>query len=159
MPHIMLIALICFIAPVLSHADTRYVHARQANIHAQPTIKSAVVTTLPKNSTVEVIEKQARWFKVSSGEFHGWISKLFVNKTPPLERVSIIEASSHRLNEHARRRASANASSAATRGLRNDERARSSDNDLINFSAVERMEQMSVSESQVQRFMEKTLAD
>ena len=53
-----------------------------------------------------------------------------------------------------RRRASSSAGAAAARGLRQDERARASDQGQTNYPAVEKMEANPVNEKEVETFMQ-----
>lgn len=159
MRYLNLLALLCLAIPQITNAETMYINTHQAKVHTKPGMAAPVLVTLTKGNAVEVTEKQKRWIKISTGQHKGWVSKLLLKKTRPLKSISIIEDNQQDLKVKARRRASTNASSAATRGLRNDERARRSDQDAINFSAVERMKEMSVSDSEAKAFMESNLAD
>ncbi len=137
-------------------AETGYVQSRTAKLLASPAARAEVVTELVKGDAVEVVETQGRWLKVSSGDKTGWISKLLVKNQPPKGKISVLEENKE-LEENARRRASTVSSAAAARGLRNEERARQSDDSVADFSAVREMESERVSEQEAMEFMEQGL--
>ena len=138
--------------------ELRYVQARQAKLYVEPSLKSPVLAVLPKGESVALIETQGRWLKVSVEGKTGWLSRLVVADHPPMKRVSVLADTQADLGENARRRASATAAAAAARGLRGEERARPSDREVVNFSALEEMEAHSVPEDEALQFLEQPLA-
>lgn len=139
----------------LALAETAYIKARQAKIYIEPSAKSDLVTSAQKGDAVEIIEQQGRWLKVSFDQHHGWVSSMLVGKTPPGDKVTVLDDADS-LEQTARRRSSASTSAAAARGLRSDDRARQSDDEVADFGAVRQMESMGVTEDEAIEFVEQT---
>jgi len=135
-------------------AETVYVHARQANILSGPSVKAPVVTLVKRGQALVVDAKQGRWLQVSVNNRQGWVSRLLVKNKPVMDRVSVLQDADEQLQSNARRRASSATESAATRGLRSDDRLRLSDESVVDFDSLERMEGLSVSEDDAVTFLE-----
>ena len=149
--------LLAMVASQVVAQELRYVQARQAKLYAQPSLKSSVVAILPKGQTVDLLVSEGRWLQVSVEGKTGWVSKLVVASHPPMKRVSVLADTQTDLSENARRRASSATAAAGARGLRGEERARSSDREVVNFSALEAVEAHGVSEEEALEFVEQPL--
>ncbi len=145
--------LLSFILPLNSYAEDVYVQSIKADILLEPIAGSKILVTLKRGDVLHVIEKQGMWFKVSYKDIKGWVSKLLVDKRPPSGKISIIEETEERLEEGARKRASAFVSAAAARGLM-EERARLSQRYSVDHRGVEWLERIDVSEKDALRFIE-----
>lgn len=136
-------------------ADTRYVQSSKAKIFSNPSFQSEVVVTVNKGAALTVLETSDQWVKVSYQQQSGWISALLVGSKPPQEKITVIkDQDSDAQKDAVRRRASSSAGAAAARGLRQDERARASDQGQTNYPAVEKMEANPVNEAEVETFMQ-----
>ncbi len=143
---------LALISTALWAGDTLYVQSVKAKLLDQPAFAGKTLATLSKGQLVEVLEQNGRWFKVRQGEVQGWLSALLVAPQPPLDKASVLKADDKRLTDKARRRASNQASAAATRGLREGDRSRASDETHANYQAVETMESKQVSEEEAALF-------
>ncbi len=136
-------------------ADILYVQSNQAKIFTDPSFQSQRVVTVNKGAALTLLATSDSWVKVSYQQHTGWIASLLVNKKPPQEKITVIkDADNDAQKDAVRRRASASASAAAARGLRQDERARASDQSQTNYPAVEKMEATQVNEKDVETFMQ-----
>ena len=132
--------------------DALFVQSSKAKLLDQPAFTGKTLAVLTKGQTVEMLERSGRWYKVQHGEVQGWLSGLVISAQPPLEKISVLQADDQRLTNKARRRASTQASAAATRGLREGDRSRASDEEHANYQALEIMEANQVSENEALQF-------
>lgn len=146
--------LVCAFSIVAHAGELVYVHSKQAKMLAAPDFNAAPVATLDKGSALEVQGKDGRWLKVSHQQQTGWVPELLVGAKPPLDKISVINEEAPELKESARRRASATTSTAAARGLRNDDRARESDDAVADYSALTEMEGYAVSDEEARKFVD-----
>lgn len=121
---------------------------------AAPEFNADLMTTIDRGAELTVKGSQGRWLQVGYQDKTGWVSQLLVGDTPPLGRMSTLNSSDQTIKQEARRRASATASVAAARGLRNDERARQSDNAVADYSALEQLDRLSVNDDEALKFVE-----
>lgn len=136
-------------------AETGYIRAREAKIMAGPSAAAKSLGTLHKGDAVQIIQRQGRWIRVTTNQQRGWVSSLLVDNKPPMHKATVLDGKkASDLEDSARRRASAATTAAAARGLRSDERARQSDEDVADFGAVREMESTGVSEDEAAQFME-----
>jgi hypothetical protein len=84
----LVLSLICM---NLALAETVYIKARQAKLYVEPSAKAELVTSAQKGDAVEIIEQQGRWLKVSFDQHHGWVSSMLVGKTPPGDKVTVLD--------------------------------------------------------------------
>lgn len=138
-------------------AELVYVQSKLAKILEAPGFNAPVVAEAAKGDALEKLAQEGRWFKVSFRERQGWVPELLVGPRPPLNKVTVIDDEAADLKQHARRRASASASTAAARGLRNDGRARQSDEAVADYSALTEMESFEVRDEEVTEFLEQGL--
>lgn len=135
-------------------ADIVYVQSSKAKIFAAPSFQSQLLITANKGEALTVLETSNQWVKVSYQKHTGWIASLLVNSKPPQGKITVIKEKDGTPQDSARRRTSASASAAAARGLRQDERARASDQSRTDYPAVEKMEAGKVSEKDVEDFIQ-----
>jgi hypothetical protein len=135
-------------------AESGYVQARQAELFAEPALKSVLVAVAKKGDAVVIEQRQGRWLKVKLGDKSGWVSTLLVGSEPPKEKITVLDAGDQALEQTARRRASATAAAAAARGLRGEERARQSDGNAVDFNALQQMEAAGVPEDEALQFQQ-----
>lgn len=144
-----------FTAATVHAADTVYVQSSKAKIFSNPSFQGQLVATANKGDALTLLETSDQWVKVSYQQHTGWIASLLVNRKPPQDKITVIKGQDGGApQDDARRRASSSASAAAARGLRQDERARTSDQSQTNYPAVEKMERTQVNEKDVETFMQ-----
>lgn len=148
--------LLLIILTSISWAEDVYVQSIKASILSEPVTGSKIVATVKRGEILHVIEKKAMWFMVSYRDVKGWVSKLVVDQKPPSGKISIIEKTGERLEEGARKRASAFVTAAAARGLM-EERARLSDKYRVDHKGIEWLEKIDVSEEDALRYIEEGL--
>lgn len=129
-----------------------YVQSARAKIMEQPSFKAKVMLNLEKGAEVETIETNGNWIKVKYNEQTGWISKLLLASQQPQPKASLLQGQEQTLKDSARRRASENATAAATRGLRNEDRSRMSDGNHADYEALEKVESQQVSDEATWKF-------
>ena len=136
-------------------ADLLYVQSSKAKIFSSPSFQGQLVVTANKGDSLTPLETSGQWVKISYQQHTGWISSLLVNSKPPQEKITVIkDQDSDAQKDDVRRRASSSASAAAARGLRQDERARASDQSQTNYPAVEKMEATKINEKDVETFIQ-----
>jgi uncharacterized protein YgiM (DUF1202 family) len=149
-----LIVLLLALFPLsIAAAETLYVQSAKAKVMSAPTFQAEVLATAAKGDALEVVETSAQWVKVKFQSHTGWVSALIVAPQPPRDKITIIKDNPEATpNENVRRRASSSSSAAAARGLRQDERARTSDESKANYPALEKMEATQPDENAVEEF-------
>lgn len=136
-------------------AETVYVQSSKAKIFANPSFQAQQVGTAIKGESLTLLETADQWTKVGFQNRIGWIPSLLVGSKPPQDKITVIKGQNGPAQgDDARRRASASSSAAAARGLRQDERARASEQGQTNYPAVEKMETNKVNEKDVDTFMQ-----
>lgn len=137
-----------------------YVQSAKANLMTGPGFDTELVTVLQKGDAVTMVKEQGRWVQVTlpSSSGNGWMSKLLLGNQPPMKKVSVLKGKQEQLEKSARRRASASASAAATRGLRDDERVRMNDADKPDYNELQNMEAVEVKEAEVRAFYQEGLS-
>ncbi len=145
--------LLIFGLPNLAGAgEFLYVLSAKAKLYSAPRFDAPVVSVLTKGEKTLELEKNRYWFKVRHGDREGWISRLAVSPNPPMKKARLLAESDQRLQQNARRRASAASTTAAVRGLREDQRTRASEAGAADFTALSRMESLQVSDDEVADF-------
>src|SRR5712691_1090355 len=67
----------------LAAAETLTVTASQARVYAHPDAKSRVLTTLPRGTTVSLIEQRAGWYQITLTDGKtGWVAEALVARVP-----------------------------------------------------------------------------
>lgn len=151
---LILIILTCLSAAAAFAEETVYVKANKAKLMATPEFNAALVLTIEKGTALQVKATQGRWLQVTVQDKTGWVSQLLVGNEPPLNQATPLNTGDQSIKQDSRRRASATASAAAARGLRNDDRARQSDDAVSDYSALEKMDKLDVSEDEAVKFIE-----
>lgn len=147
------LALVLF--PFLAYAaDAVYVQSAKAKIMSEPSFKSQELGVAQKGDKLTVAEKGDGWLKVSTGKTTGWVNKLVVSDSPPLDKVAVITAESADIGEKSRKRSSAMTSAAAARGLSDNERKRLTDEGRADYRALMEIERISggISDKEVDAF-------
>jgi len=153
-----------FIAPTFSYSYDLYVHSVKAPIYKTRSIGSKKIIELKKGTKVNGIREKGNWYYVRYRGKTGWIYKLMVKKSPPLEtkkffvRLKSIFSRIHVLRDKSRRRPSSYTTVAAARGLK-DKRKRIVDKYRLDYEALEKMESIEISDNEVQEFLTKGISN
>ncbi len=147
------LAVLLALASTTTVAESLYVQSAKAKILASPSFQSMVLAVAQKGDVVTMVERQDKWVRVTYKDTQGWISALLVSNRPPQDRVTIIkDGGKPEDQDNVRRRASSSASAAAARGLRQDERARASEEGQANYPALEKVEATRIDAKEVDEF-------
>lgn len=150
---IVLMALAVFML-VAAGADLMYVQSKKAKVLKSPSFRAKVVVTASKGDALEIVDKKGKWFKVNVNGKTGWVSRLLVSKRPPIKKVSVFAKAGPDISSKARRRASVMTTAAAARGLAEDDRRRLGTSNKMDYAAVEKMEAITITESEVEAFLD-----
>jgi len=138
-------------------ADSLYVQSDKARLTAAPSFGAAKVATLKKGDELTVTQEQNDWYRVDINGNTGWIPRLLVSPHKPMSRISVLTGEKDSVKKSARRRASNVTTAGAARGLANDDRRRSSQDEAADYAAVKSMESATIPQKEVEKFG-KTLA-
>ncbi len=130
-----------------------YVQSVKAKILSGSSFKSTVIAVVEKGHKLTSTGKDGIWVKVKIKDKQGYVPSLLLSAHPPLEKVGVIKADDVEIREGVRRRASSFTSAAAARGLTPEDRKRVSDEELVDFNALERMESLRLTVDEVTQFM------
>lgn len=83
--------------------------------------------------------------------------KLLLADQPPMNKISVFTGNEGSLKHRARTRASNVTTAGAARGLSADDRRRAGEEKGFNFSAVDRMEALKISDAEALKFIERGL--
>ncbi|MBI5193357.1 MAG: SH3 domain-containing protein [Nitrospirae bacterium] len=155
---VVLLISILLIVPAGVHAQNLYVLSIKAAIFSMPSLGSQIIAEAKKGEVLRSLEKKGFWFKVKYNEKTGWVSGLLVGNKPPSGKVSILEKTEEKLKKGSRRRASAFATAAAARGLA-EERARISDKFKVDYTGLEWIEKINISDEEADLFIKKGTAE
>lgn len=143
------------LTPLLaSGGEPLYLQAASAQLLEQPRFGAQTVAVIQKGESLEPTGESGRWRRVVHQGREGWLPGLLLGDRPPLGEVSVLDGRSVDLEQQARRRPSGTAGVAAARGLRDDARNRLSNDVRADYGALQRMEHIHVSASDLRRFME-----
>jgi uncharacterized protein YgiM (DUF1202 family) len=119
-----------------------------------PSFKSDIAGEAKRGDILAVTETGKGWYKVEFGSITGWVNKLNVSKTPPMNKVSVIDKAGESIELKARRRSSAVTSAAAARGLSEKERKRKSSEENADFTGLRKLENLTrqIPEEDVEKF-------
>jgi hypothetical protein len=123
-------------------ADSVYIQSVKAKIMNEPNFKSGEVGVANKGDKLTVTEKGDGWIKVSSASLSGWVNKLCVSDSPPMDKIALVTAESANLEEKSRKRASAMTSAAAARGLSDEDRKRLTEAGKADYRALIELERV-----------------
>ncbi len=142
-------------ASTLSAAETLYVQSNKAKLLETPQFNAPAVGELQKGNEVNVLQQQKRWVEVEYQGNSGWLSRFLLSDHPPLKKVTVLgDGETLKLEENARRRASAVTTAGAARGLSADDRKRSNSGDKSDYFALEKVENYKVEDKAVTEFIE-----
>ncbi|MDH5546039.1 MAG: SH3 domain-containing protein [Gammaproteobacteria bacterium] len=131
-----------------------YILSARAKLFAEPSFQSKSLEKISKGQKVVSLQKTNNWFKVKYRDQVGWLSRLSVSPHPPMKRVSLLAKGDDNLIQQSRMRSSAVSTTAAVRGLRDDgSRARVSDKNVANFTALTRVETSDITDHDVELFL------
>lgn len=141
-------------ASIAIGAQNIYVQSKSAKIMSDPSFKSDVAAKAKRGDALTVTETGKGWYKVEYGSVTGWVNKLNVSRTPPMNKVSVIDKAGENIELKARRRSSAVTSAAAARGLSEKERERKSSEDDADFTNLKKLENLTrqIPEEDVEKF-------
>ena len=137
-----------------AHAeDIAYVSSKKTNIYKEANLNSDLMTVLKQNDEVQVIEQQGVWMQIKFTELSGWLSRYSVSQAKPLkEKVSAFSRLKNFFSsDNKRARVTLVSTAGGVRGLTEEE------SDAIgktDFKAVATLETMTVSEEEVDEFIE-----
>jgi len=151
--HCSLLIGLLLIAPSMAQAADLYVQSVKAPILSAPSLGSPKVAVASKGELLKEVEKKGDWYKVGYKDATGWVSRLLVGTKPPAGKVSVLEETEEKVEKGARKRASAFTTAAAARGLA-EERARLSDKFKVDYSGVEMMEAIRITDEEASRFIQ-----
>lgn len=145
-----------FVLPFSANAEEEYLYimSARAKLLSSPAFGSETVENVIKGEKVVTIEKKENWFKVKHNDKEGWLSRLAVSAHPPVKRARRVAEIDDKLMNNSRRRASTVSTTAAVRGLKDIDRSRANSNDVLDYAALEQMENFSVSEQELLTFMD-----
>ena len=144
--------------PAISYSFDLYVHSVKASLYKTPSISSKEIIELKKGTKIIGIEEKANWYKARYKDKDGWVYRLMVRKTPPLETKNLyvrLKSLFHKtdvLREKSRRRPSSYTTTAAARGLR-DKRQRFADKYGHDYDALEKIESIEISDTEALEFL------
>jgi len=131
-----------------------YVMSARAKILSSPVFGSKTLDNVLKGQKVTNLEKHANWFKVKHNGQVGWMSRLAVSNHPPLKRKRRIASEDSKLLNNSRKRASTVSTTAAVRGLKNIDRSRVNNKDVMDFASLEKIERQAVDQDELYSFMD-----
>lgn len=150
--NLLFLAIVTFL--IAAGTDTLFVQSTKAKIMESPSFRAKIVATAHKGEELTVLGKKGRWYQVSIDGKKGWISRLLVSQTPPMKKVSVFAKADKDISTKARRRASVMTTAAAARGLAEDDRKRLGAETKVDYAAIEKVDAISVSESETDAFIE-----
>jgi len=134
--------------------DFLYVMSARAKILSSPAFGSKTVDNLLKGQKITNLEKKANWYKVKHNGLVGWVSRLAVSNHPPMKRSRRMANADSKLMNNSRRRASTVSTTAAVRGLKNMDRSRVNNKDVMDYAALDRVESKTVEQDELYTFMD-----
>lgn len=151
--HIVFILLGLFVASANAGLPKKilYVQSYKANLLSEPNFDAKLVANLTKGMQVTVISQKSNWVEVKFNKVLGWVPSMLLAPTQPIAKQSVLEGLQSGNHAQARKRASIQATAAATRGL-HSERSRANTNENANYDALETVEKEIVNEQEVEQF-------
>ena len=149
---ILTIAMILLTPAVLMSSETIYVRSAKAPLLEKPAIGSTALLNLPRGTPVTRIMEDGIWYKVIYKDQTGWLCKLMTGSTPPSTIQGQPETELEKISGSARKRPSAFTTTAAARGLM-DKRKRFASKYKLDFSALEKIEAMEITDDEIQDFL------
>ncbi|MDJ0834021.1 MAG: SH3 domain-containing protein [Gammaproteobacteria bacterium] len=147
--------LIVFAVGIMSAqaAELMYVNSKKAKLYQQASFSAPVISGLSKGNEVEVLTTEGKWMRVKYAALNGWVPRYSLSKSKPSEEsVSFFNRiKSFFTSDNKRARVSNVSTAGGVRGLSDGEMETSGNRD---YESVEKMEQMTVSEQEVETFIE-----
>lgn len=134
-------------------AESLYVQSLKGDVMAQPAFNAAKVGSVQRGDQLMLLKRQGVWCQVKFDGKQGWMPKLLLAEQPPMKKVSVFTGNENVLKHKARVRASNVTTAGAARGLSSDRR-RVTAVKGANFSAVDQMEALQISEADALKFIE-----
>lgn len=145
--------LVCATLQFAHSGDTMYVSSKQANIYRAASLDSEVLKVLARRDEVEVVTEKGIWFQVKVPVTSGWLSRYSISPSPPPEnKVSIFGRLKNFFREDNKRARLTLVSTAG--GLRNLTEEESDAIGKTDFAALQSVESILISETQLQKFIE-----
>lgn len=154
MKKIALLLTLFLAAPFAQAEEYLYILSARAKLLSDPSFGSKTIENMTKGEKVIELEKTNNWFKVQYEGKTGWLSRLSVSPHPPVKRKRRLASVDTKLQDNSRRRASNVSTTAAVRGLSELDRSRLNSKDVMNFAALETMENVEISDTEVYAFMD-----
>lgn len=134
-------------------ADSMYVNSKKIKLYQQPNYNSAVVTQLEKGDQLEVVQQQDKWIQVKHATLSGWVPGYSLTSSKPAEEsVSFFNRiKSFFMSDNKRSRVSTISTAGGIRGLSEEEGESAGQKD---YEALQKMERMTVSDEEVEKFVE-----
>ena len=151
----LILVLLC---PAISYSYALYVHSVKAPIYATPSMSSEKLIEIPKGTKLNGTGENPSWHEVQYEDVNGWVYKLMVKKTPPMEKKGVFSRLKslfhkiHTIRGKSRRRPSSFTTTAAARGLR-EKRERFADKYQLAYTSLERLESIEISENEALEFL------
>ncbi|MDA8140290.1 MAG: SH3 domain-containing protein [Desulfobacteraceae bacterium] len=137
--------------PALATAEEYFVGSPTAPLWEAPSFQAKQLGRLMQGDKVQAEEERNGWVSVRYGQQRGWMLKLMLSTSAPPAPTTADQQAMQTLEERARCRPSAFASTAAARGLMNTEEGFSQQHKL-DFKAVEKMESWRATDQQALDF-------
>ncbi len=153
MKRLLLLLLFGATAMNVATAQSLYVQSLQGALFAQPAFDSAKVIDVRRGDVLTPVQLKGAWYEVKFAGKQGWMPTLLVSERPPLKTVTVFTGNDLGLEQKARIRASNVTTAGAARGLSSDRR-RVTDTRGANYSAVDRMDALKISDSEGLKFIE-----
>lgn len=145
--------LVLFSMTALYGEEVYYVQSLRAKVMASPSLRSDVIAEVGRGHKLIAIGREGSWIKVKFKDKDGYIASVLVSEYPPMGKQGLITGEEATIKEGARRRASTFVSAAAARGLTPEERKRLSKEVQANYEALEKVESISISDEELERFI------
>ena len=150
-----LLAILLFgaMAANVAVANPLYVQSLKGELFARPAFDAATVISVRRGDALTPVQLKGAWYEVRFSGKQGWMPKLLLADRPPMKTVTVFTGKERGLEQSARVRASTVPTAGAARGLSSD-RQRVTDSGGANFSAVDRMDALNISEADALAFVE-----
>ena len=160
MKKIMILTAVVLFFAVSVSAKVLYVSSVKTNLYKDSSRKSVKITSLKKNSRLQVVSEKGRWVKIKYGSKKGWVNKMFTSKKKKGGKISLLGSAGQSARIHARKRASSNVTAASARGLMADNeaansRSRSASGNAAKFdpALLSKIEAYYISEDNLLKFL------
>lgn len=153
MTRLLVILLFSAMVANVAVASPLYVQSLKGALFAQPAFDSTKVSGVRRGDVLTPVQMKGAWYEVKFADKQGWIPKLLLADRPPMKQVSVFTGNERVLEQKARVRASNVTTAGAARGLSSD-RQRVTETGGANFSAVDRMDALTISEADALKFVE-----